>query len=152
VSFGSALFGGSLKFLRFEGFEANLVLSPLGSYSLKLLEGFVEGSFVGGLVAQVESELLGGEDVLVFEDAGVLEAQSAHAEPFMVGHALDENTFGFSFGLVFCCEAGAEFGEFFGIFVVEQVERLTVVLAETLGVRFQEEACLPACEAGPVER
>ena len=133
MSFGSALFGGSLKFLRFEGFEANLVLSPLGSYSLKLLEGFVEGSFVGGLVAQVESELLGGEDVLIFEDAGVLEAQSAHAKPFVISHALDENAFGFGLGLIFLSEAVAEFAEFLGIFVVEKVERLAVVLAETVG-------------------
>ena len=130
MSFGGALIGGLLKFLRF---EANLLLNPLGSYSLELLEGFVERSFMGGLVAQVESELLGGEDMLVFEDTRVLEAQSAGAKPFMVGHALDENTFGFGLGLVFRCEAGAEFGEFFGIFVVEQVERLTVVLTETVG-------------------
>ena len=71
VSFGGALFGGLLAFLRF---EANLLVDPLGSYSLEFHEGFVESSFVGGLVAQVESELLGGEDVLVFGDAGRLEA------------------------------------------------------------------------------
>jgi len=118
---------------------------------LKLLEGLVEGPFVGGLIAQIESELLCREDVLVFEDAGVLEAESAHAEPFMVGHPLDESAFGFGLGLVFCCEAGAEFAEFLGIFVIEQVERLTVVLAETvrdavLGRR------LLASEVGPEER
>ncbi len=87
VSFGSALFGGLLAFLRF---EANLLLDPLGSYSSELFEGLVEGAFVGGLVAQVESELLGGEDVLVFDDARCLQAQSAGAEPFVVGQ-------GFSF-------------------------------------------------------
>jgi hypothetical protein len=51
----------------------------------------------------------------------------------MVGQALNENAFGFGLGLVFCGEAVAEFGEFLGIFVVEQVERLIMVLAETVG-------------------
>ncbi len=71
VSFGSALFSGFAAFLRF---EANLLLDPLVSYSSKLLEGLVEGSFMGGLVAQIESELRGGTNVLVFKHAGVLEA------------------------------------------------------------------------------
>jgi len=43
VSFGKALFGGLHASLRF---EANLLLNALGSYSLELLEGFVESSFV----------------------------------------------------------------------------------------------------------
>jgi hypothetical protein len=135
----------SIAFLRYEPnlvlegrlngvlrFEANLLLDPLGSYSSKLLEGLVEGSFVGGLVAQVESELGGGKDVPIFKHARVLEAQSAGAEPFMVGQALNENAFGFGLGLVLSCEAVAEFGEFSGIFIVEQVERLIVILAETV--------------------
>ena len=113
-------------------FEANLLLDPLGSYILEFLEGFVESSFVGGLVAQIESELLRGEDVLAFEDAKRHKAQSAHAEPFVIGHALDENAFGFGLRLVFFRESGAEFGEFLGIFVVEEVERL-VVVAEPVG-------------------
>jgi hypothetical protein len=76
--------------------------------------------------------LLGGEDVLVFDEARCLQAQSAGAEPFVVGQALDENTFGFGSRLMFRCEAGAEFGEFLGIFVGEEVERLAVVLAKTM--------------------
>jgi len=50
----------------------------------------------------------------------------------VVGQALDENGFGSGLGLVFRYEAGAEFAEFLGIFVFEEVERLTVVLAETV--------------------
>jgi len=50
----------------------------------------------------------------------------------MVGQTLDENAFGFGFGLVFFFEADAEFAEFFGIFVVEQIERLIVELAEAV--------------------
>jgi hypothetical protein len=129
VSFSGALFGGLLAFLRF---EANLLLSPLGSYILQFLEGFVEGPFVGGLVAQVEGELFGGDDVLIFKDAALLEAESAGAEPFVVGQALDENTFGFGLGLMFFGEPSAEIGKFLRIFVVEKVERLVAVLAETV--------------------
>ncbi len=38
VSFGGALGGGLLAFLRF---EANSLFNPLGSYVLKLLKGFI---------------------------------------------------------------------------------------------------------------
>jgi hypothetical protein len=77
--------------------------------------------------------LLSGEDVLVFEDAALLEAQSAHAEQFVIGQALDENALGFSLGLVLCCEAGAAFAKFFfGTLVIEEVERLVAVSAETV--------------------
>ena len=71
MRFGGALFGGSLKFLRF---EANLLFSPLGSYSLELPEGFVEGSFVCGLVAQEEGELPIVDDLQVCVEARLLEA------------------------------------------------------------------------------
>jgi len=128
VGFGGALFGGLFAFLRF---EANLLLNPLGSYSLELLESFVKGPFVSGLVAHIESELLCGEDVLPFKDAGLLETQSAHAKPFVVGQALYENAFGFGLRLVFGLEGGAKFVEFVGIFIREEEERF-IVMAETV--------------------
>jgi hypothetical protein len=82
---------------------------------------------VGGLIAQVESELPGGEDVSIFKQTAMLEAQSAGAEPFVVGETLNEDAFGFGLRLVFRFEASAELGEFSGIFVFEEVERLVVV-------------------------
>ncbi len=63
----------------------------------------------------------------------MLEAQGAGAEPFVVGQALDENTFGFGLRLMFFRETSAELGKFLGIFVVEEEERLVVVAEAVRG-------------------
>jgi len=65
----------------------------------------LEKAVIGGLVAQVEGErffLLGGRAIA--REGQVLEANSALAKPVMLGHALDEDFFGGSGGLVFAAE------------------------------------------------
>jgi hypothetical protein len=70
--------------------------------------------------------------VLVLKDAAVLETQSAGAEPFVLGHAADENAFGFGLRLAFFLEAGGKGVVFFAVFVLKEVEE-PVVMAEAVG-------------------
>ncbi len=69
----------------------------------------MEGALVGGLVAQVESELfLVGDGAGFGIVAGGLEIQSAAAEPVVLGDGFYERGFGQGFGLVLVAECGEE--------------------------------------------
>ena len=71
----------------------------------EIAEALGEGAVIGGLIAQVEGErffLVGGRAIA--REGQVLEANSALAKPVMLGHALDEDFFGGSGGLVFAAE------------------------------------------------
>ena len=76
-------------------FEASLLFALFGAQLLELAEGFVEGSLMSSLVAEVESERLGVVDFagLRIETAGE-EPLGALGEPMAFGHIGQENVFG----------------------------------------------------------
>jgi hypothetical protein len=62
----------------------------------------VEGSGVGGLVAEIEGEeFLVGDMAVEGIEAGIGSALGAVGEPMGFGHAVDEDGFGFGDGLMF---------------------------------------------------
>ncbi len=79
----------------------------------------MEGSVVGGLVAQEEAERLGG--VAVFED-WLLERLSALAGPVVLRHFLDQDQFGAGGWLVLLGQVTDELAKFGFIFVGEEEE------------------------------
>ena len=46
------------------------------------------------LIADIERELLGCPEVLVFEDTGVLQTEGTTAQPIMLPHSADKDAFG----------------------------------------------------------
>lgn len=77
----------------------------------------MEGAVVGGLVAKEESELallIAQRKIVGHSD--VLEALGALAEPVMLRHFLDQESFGHGGGLVFGAKAAEEVVEFVLVF------------------------------------
>ena len=71
-------------------FEANLGLALFGSELDEVVQTFVEGAGVGGLVAEVEGELRGVGDLAGLRvETGVLEGLGAVGEPVGFGHPVD---------------------------------------------------------------
>ena len=99
--------------------EANLRLSSFVSELLEFVEGFVEGAFLGDLIAEVESEVAGGFHVVMMlgRNARLLEADGASTEPFALIHAANEDIFGFRLRIVlfvhFCFEEFVSVAVFF---------------------------------------
>jgi hypothetical protein len=105
-------------------FEVNFGLFPffLGLYEVGV--GPVEGAVGGCLVADEEAEVLGDGDtggapkgISTFARERVaLEAESAEAEPLVLGHPFDEDLLGRGGGLEFLGKIGEEGFEFLGVF------------------------------------
>ena len=73
----------------------------------------MKGSFVGGLIAQIEGEFLGVDYLAGCEvKAGLLQPEGAMAQPMMLGHGLNKCFFRRSGGLVVVAEGGEESVEF----------------------------------------
>ena len=71
-------------------FEAIFGLALFGSELYEVVQTFVEGAGVGGLVAEVEGEQRGVGDLAgVRVEAGVLEGLGAVGEPVGFGHRVD---------------------------------------------------------------
>src|SRR5581483_7649042 len=83
----------------------------------------MEGPVVGGLVAQVQSELpflIPHRDIVLHGD--VLEVDGALAEPMMLRHFVDEQEFGDGGGFMLGTEAGFESKKFLRVFAFENGE------------------------------
>ena len=109
-----AVFGTSsvVRYLRgVLRFEVNFGLFPffLGLYKVGM--GPVEGAIGGGLVADEKAEVLGDGEIdapLTHGERVALEAESAEAEPLVLGHPFDEELLVGGGGLVFLGEIGEE--------------------------------------------
>ncbi|MGH8162769.1 MAG: hypothetical protein ACREP1_00370, partial [Rhodanobacteraceae bacterium] len=105
-----------LMLLRFAilPFEANCFLKPLGSDLYELIDAFMEGAVVGGLVAEPEGEELvgvGGGGFVVHGEIGA--ELGALAEPEMLRHFENEHVFENALRFVLGAEAFQECVEFF---------------------------------------
>src|SRR6185437_8763973 len=90
----------------------------------------MEGTLVGGFIAQVESEAL-VVDGAVVQETVPLQHGGAVAQPVMLGHALDQDQFGTVFGAVLIFEVYGELVEFYGAFPREEDEH-TASVGETV--------------------
>ena len=98
---------------------------------------FVEGPFGGGLIANEETELNGGQaDLEVASNLAVLEAGGAQTDPVMVGHLLDENLLGGRGGLVLGDEVIEQQVELGRIFALHEAGAGSEAVREAVAGRF----------------
>ena len=79
----------------------------------------MEGALVGGLIADQHGEVFGRHVVLRELQGNPLKAHGALAEPEVLGHLLDEESFGGARQPVFFVEIGEEGFEFFPVFTAK---------------------------------
>ena len=85
-------------FLRFEAIGGSAL--P-GAELNEVVETFVKGASVGGLVAEIQRKLLFVFDIAgIGVEAGVLQALGALSEPERFGHAVNQDQFGGRGGLM----------------------------------------------------
>src|SRR5579883_964388 len=121
---GLAQFGllGLLALAALLRFKANLRLALLGSELEQVLEAFVKGALVRGLVAQIEGKLAGVLDDAVGAGAQRLQIAGAAAQPFVLGQTVDQKLFGHSLGLVLGSQARLQGLELLGALPRQQAE------------------------------
>jgi len=67
-----------------------LLFAPFCSELEQVIEAFMEGPLVGGLVAEIEREMGVAVASAVFVEADALEIESTLGQPVMLGHAINE--------------------------------------------------------------
>ncbi len=110
-------FGGCFVLLRN---EASFGFALLGAKFQEIGEALVKGALVRGLVANIKRQLLRLVTVgPVATEGQILKPDGALGEPEVLGHALDEELFGWGVGLALAAETGEQFGELVLVFPVE---------------------------------
>src|SRR5882757_663362 len=85
----------------------------------------MEGVFVAGAVADVESEALFVDGAVVAE-ASALETFGAATQPVVLGHAVDQDALGFGVGTMLVVEIGEQDAVGFAAFARENEENVAV--------------------------
>ena len=125
--------------------RSNLLLGPLFLEDEERREVFWEGALVGGLVANEHGEVNGYHVALRELQGNPLKAHGALAEPEVLGHLLDEESFGWAAGLVLFDEIGEKCVEFLPVFSLnDEVVRTESVAAGVLGRTGFSWVCLGA--------
>ena len=107
--------------------EAKFFFAAFGAEFEQVIQSFVEGASVSGLIAKIDREhFFVGDLAGLFVEAGVLEALRAVGEPVGFGHGVDEDGFGWGGRGVFIDERLLERFEAMGIFGRQEFEGAVV--------------------------